>query len=194
MTSGFVDLVARVVGCRQAGGVARRLQTPHQTRGGQHAQHVGDALAGHLTGILTHDTGDRASVGVRMVVHHGQHRDPGTRHTQSNPAQHALGVRTRRHAFKSGPFSGIRHPRVTGQSSAVLPTAGNPAGGPLASRGGTPGAFEVFRQDVDLRGIEDIPAKTWASVSILAEVRRRALLLNPDMPDAVTVYLYASRG
>ena len=70
---------------------ARWLETPHQTRGVQRAQHVVDGgLVGHLTKILTHDTDDRARVGVRMVVHPGQHRYPRTPHTQRNPAQHAL--------------------------------------------------------------------------------------------------------
>lgn len=74
---------------------ARRLETPHQTRGSQRAQHVVDGLVGHLTEILTHDTDDRVRVGVRMVVHRGQHRYPRARHAESNPAQHALEVRSR---------------------------------------------------------------------------------------------------
>jgi hypothetical protein len=57
---------------------------------------------GHLTEIRTHDTDDRIRVGVRLVMHRGQHGHPRTRHPQSNPAQHALEVRRRSHTPKSG--------------------------------------------------------------------------------------------
>ena len=63
-----------------------RLDASQQTRSGQCSQHVVDSLVGNLTEILTHDTNDRVRVGMRMVVHRGQHRNPRTRHTQSNPS------------------------------------------------------------------------------------------------------------
>jgi hypothetical protein len=59
---------------------------------------VAHGLVAHLTETLTHCTDDRFGVGVRMVVYRGQHRYPGTRHTQSDPAQRALDVRSRWHA------------------------------------------------------------------------------------------------
>jgi hypothetical protein len=83
---------------------AHRLETPHQTRSSQRAQHVVDRLVGDLAEVLTHDTDDRIRVGVRMVVHRAQHRYPRTRHTQSSPAQHALEVRSCWHAPKLAPF------------------------------------------------------------------------------------------
>ncbi len=108
---------------------ARRLDPPHQTRGSQRAQHVVDGLVGHLTEILAHDTDDRVRIGVRMVVHRGQHRYPRTRHTESNPAQHALEVRSRWHAPKRAAVPGINQesgvgPRLHGRSGRARNVAG----------------------------------------------------------------------
>ena len=65
---------------------------PHQARGGQRPQHVVDGLVGHVAEIRADRADDRVGVGVRMVVHRGQHRDPRTRDAQGGPAQHALEV------------------------------------------------------------------------------------------------------
>ena len=80
-----------------AGHGTRRLDAPHQTRGGQRAQHVVDGLVGDLAEVLAHDADDRVRVGVRMVVHRGEHGDPRAGHAQSGSAQHALEVRSRGH-------------------------------------------------------------------------------------------------
>ena len=77
---------------------ARRVDAPHQARVGQRPQHVVHGLLGHLAEVLAHDTDDRVRVGVRMVVHRGQHRHPRTRDAQGGPAQHALEFRRPRHA------------------------------------------------------------------------------------------------
>ena len=42
---------------------------------------------GHVAEILPHDPDDRVGVGVRVVVHRGQHRQPRTGHPQSRLAQ-----------------------------------------------------------------------------------------------------------
>ena len=84
--------------------VARRLKPPDQTRRGQRPQHVVHGLLGDLTEVGTHDTEDRLRVGVRMLVHRGQHRYPRTRDPQRDCAQYPLQVRRRWHALKSGSF------------------------------------------------------------------------------------------
>ena len=61
-------------------------------------QHVVDGLLGHLAELGAHDADDRLRVGVRMLVHRGQHRDARTRDAQGGPAQHPLEFRDRRHA------------------------------------------------------------------------------------------------
>jgi hypothetical protein len=71
----------------------RWLDAPHQARCGERAQHVVDGLVGHLAEVCTDGTDDRIGVGVRTVVHCGQHRYPRTRHPQGSVAQHALEVR-----------------------------------------------------------------------------------------------------
>ena len=76
---------------------ARRADASHQTRRRQSAEHVVDGLLGHLAEILTYDSDDRIRVGMRMVVHRGQHRNPRARHAQGGPAQYALEFCGRRH-------------------------------------------------------------------------------------------------
>ena len=70
---------------------------PHEARAGQRSQHVVDGLLRHVAEILADEADDRLRVGVRMLVHRGQHRDPRTRDAQGGPAQHALEVGGRRH-------------------------------------------------------------------------------------------------
>ena len=77
---------------------ARRLDAPHQAGVGERPQHVVDGLLRDLAEFLAHEADDRVRVGVRMVVHRGEHRDPRTRDAQGGPAQHALEFRDRRHA------------------------------------------------------------------------------------------------
>ena len=91
---------------------ARRLDAPQQTGGGQGAKHVVHGLMGHLAEILPDDADDRVRVGVRMIVHRGQHRHPRPRHPQSRPTQHALEVGRAGHAKQYRPFSGISKDQV----------------------------------------------------------------------------------
>ena len=76
----------RLVARHRAGG----LDAPHQPGGGQRAQHVVDGLVRDLAEIRAHDADDRVGVGVRMVVHRGQHRDPRAGHAQGGAAQQLL--------------------------------------------------------------------------------------------------------
>src|SRR5205814_6669648 len=46
---------------------ARRLDAPHQTRGGQYPQHVVDPLPGHLTEVPAHHAYDRVRVSVGVL-------------------------------------------------------------------------------------------------------------------------------
>jgi len=69
------------------------VDLPHHTRGSEYSQHVVHGLLGHHPEILTHETDDRARIGVRMLVHRGQHRYPRTRDAQRSAAQHALKFR-----------------------------------------------------------------------------------------------------
>src|SRR5450759_2583989 len=106
---------------------ARRLDAPYKTRGSQRTQHVVHGLMGHFPEILTHDTDDRLRIGVRMLVYSGQHRPPGTGHTQRSPAQQLLNIQSRGHRPKCGPLSGINQ-EPTGQPLPT-PAAGMPAMG-----------------------------------------------------------------
>jgi Glycosyl hydrolases family 15 len=64
-----------------------------------------------------------------MVVHRGQHRYSGARHTQRNPVQHELEVRSPWHVPKPGPFSGINQVQASGLSALGLETVGVQADG-----------------------------------------------------------------
>jgi hypothetical protein len=144
---------------------AQRPDAPHRTRGAQRAQVV-DGLVRHLTEILPRDTDDRVRVGVRMVLHPGQHRCPRRAHTQSNPAQ-PLEDRHRRHAPKSGPFlESIKkqasdalatEQRFRGRRSHAGPAAAPPAPGVIRVADGSGGL-------VRRRRLPDRPA--WARGSI----------------------------
>ncbi len=73
-------------------------------------QHVVDGLVGYPAELLPYGSDDPVSVGVRLIVHDRQHREPRTGHAQAGPAQHALVVRRRRHTWKPGPTSGVDQP------------------------------------------------------------------------------------
>ncbi len=127
---------------------AQRPDAPHRTRGAQRAQVV-DGLVRRLTEILPRETDDRVRVGVRMVLHPGQHRCPRRAHTQSNPAQ-PLEDRHRRHAPKSGPFlESIKkqasdalatEQRFRGRRSHAGPAAAPPAPGVIRVADGSGGS------------------------------------------------------
>ena len=71
---------------------ARRLDARDQTRSSQRPQYVVDGPVEHLAENLTRNTEDRVRVVVRMLAHRGQHRHPGTRHTQINLPQQLLNI------------------------------------------------------------------------------------------------------
>lgn len=65
-----------------AGHGPRRLDTAYEAGGGQRAKDVVDGLMRDVGETFTNDPDDRVRVGVRVLVHRGENRHPGTRHTK----------------------------------------------------------------------------------------------------------------
>ena len=104
---------------------------------------------------------------------------PGDASPKSNPAKHALEVRSRWHASKSGPFSGIKHPRVAGRPSALLPTTRDRAGGPWPVGKARPAANVLAENGRAMRGRVAVDNRTQHRCRPLASASPRPVTTPP---------------
>src|SRR4051812_28887706 len=81
----------------------RGLDAADETYVGEGAQHVVDGLVRHVA-VRAGGLPDRVGVGVRVVVHRPEHREPRARHAEGGAAQHRCELRLGRHAWSLVPF------------------------------------------------------------------------------------------
>ena len=70
-----------------AGHHAERLDPPDQARRGQGIEDVVDGLAGDIGQSRRGPPTNRLGVGMRMIVHRLEHRDPGSGYAQIGPSK-----------------------------------------------------------------------------------------------------------
>jgi hypothetical protein len=98
-----------------------------------------------------------ASSSVRMLVHRSQHRNPGTRYTQSSPPQQVLDFQPRGHRPSMEPFSGISQEHRRQPSTCSFPRSAR-----NREDGGVEGSStDTGVQVVDVRNQQAFPRTGW---------------------------------